>query len=126
MMRAFDALMYTWYTRRVRTTISIPDTLLSRAKRAAAARGATLSEVVVDALRAALERPSPEVAKPFKLITFRGDSRWPDIDFDRTSELLTAEDESRYRVAEAPIAYRERPKRGVKKTRRKKARNDAH
>jgi len=55
----------------VRTTISIPDGLLNRAKRAAAARGATLSDVVVDALRAALERPSQEVVKPFKLVTFR-------------------------------------------------------
>lgn len=102
----------------MRTTVSIPDGLLRRAKRAAEARGATLSDVVVDALRAALDRPSGTDSKPFELVTFRGASRWPDLDFDRASELLAAEDEARYRLAERPEAYR--PRSGSKPTRPKR------
>ena len=104
----------------MRTTVNIPDALLNQAKRAAATRGGTLSDVVVDALRAALERPTRQAHEPFKLITFHGDSSWPAINFDRSSELLAAEDETRYRVADAPEAYRPPPKRAAKKARRRK------
>lgn len=91
----------------MRTTVNVPDELLRRAKCLAAERGVTLAEVVVEALRQSLERQAaPVVHEPFELVTFRGTSDWPDLDFDRASDLLAAEDEERYRVAEPPAAYR--------------------
>jgi hypothetical protein len=90
----------------MRTTVDIPDALLRRARQLAEARGRTLSAVVVDALRSALSRPAPsEQPEPFRLVTFAGTSAWPDLDFDRASELVAAEDELGYRVAEPPAAY---------------------
>lgn len=91
----------------MRTTVDIPEALLERTRSVARSRGTTLSEVVVDALRAALSRQTETPsAQPFRLVTFRGCSAWPELDFDRSSELLTGEDEARYRVGEAPLPYR--------------------
>lgn len=91
----------------MRTTLRIPDPLLDQAKRAAAARGVTLSDVVSDALRKAFEQGQEASSAPtFELVTFRGSAAWPPLDFDRGSALIAAEDESRYRVAELPEAYR--------------------
>ena len=83
------------YSDLVRTTIELPEPLLYNAKRRAANRGVTLSAIVEDALRHYLAaRPSKSVA-PFKLHTVRGRLR-PFLDLDRTSALLTLDDESDY------------------------------
>ena len=80
----------------MRTTITLDDRLLHAAKRVAAQRGVTLSEVVRDALRAQLAAKPELKTRRFKLITFRGAGPRPGIDIDRTSELLEIEDLERY------------------------------
>ena len=53
----------------MRTTLIIDDSLLRQAKRRAAERNVTVSDVVNDALRASLERP-PQAAPPFSMVTY--------------------------------------------------------
>lgn len=50
----------------MRTTVTIDDGLLRRAKEQAAASGRSLSEIVEEALRASFARPSAS-AEPFRL-----------------------------------------------------------
>jgi plasmid stability protein len=81
----------------VRTTINVDEELLRAVRRRAAARGATLSEFVEDAIRQMLARdtqPSPE--RPFRLITFGAAGAQPGVDLDRASALLEADDLERY------------------------------
>ena len=83
----------------MRTTEDIPEPLLDNAKRRASERGVTLSEVLADALLQHLNaRPNTE-APPFKLITFRGELVDPNINLDRTSELIMLDDEAEYGTA---------------------------
>jgi len=80
-----------------RTTISLPDPLLQTAKRTAAQRGVTLSVVVEDALRIHLaQADSPPARPPFRLITVAGRLVNPHTDLNRTSELLTVDDEEQF------------------------------
>lgn len=79
----------------VRTTISLPDPLLENAKRRAAARGVTLSDVVEDALRSHL-MSTETAAPPFRLHTVRGRLVNPSLDLDRTSELVAMDDQAHY------------------------------
>ena len=80
----------------MRTTVTLDEHLLRAAKRVAAERGVTLSEVVQDALRAHLAAKPGRAMRHFKLITFRGRGPRAGIDLDRTSELLEREDVERY------------------------------
>jgi hypothetical protein len=80
----------------VRTTISIPDPLLKNAKRLAAARGVTLSTVIEDALRDHLTEVAAPPGSPFRLHTVRGRLVNPGLDLDRTSALVSADDELDY------------------------------
>jgi antitoxin component of RelBE/YafQ-DinJ toxin-antitoxin module len=60
---------------RMRTTLVLDDDLLRQAKRVAAERNVTVSEVVNAALRESLARP-PAEAPPFQMITYgRSDRR---------------------------------------------------
>lgn len=77
----------------MRTTISLAEPLLLNAKQLASRRGVTLSEVVEDALRADLARQLTDDSPPFHLHTVRGKLVQPDLDLDRTSALLTGDDE---------------------------------
>ena len=73
----------------MRTTIILPDDLMNAAKRAASARGTTLTAVIADALRAALaESESGNTATPFQVPTFLGDGLQPGVDLDDTAALL--------------------------------------
>lgn len=57
----------------MRTTLIINDSLLASAKKLAAERQCSLSAVVNDALRCALNRPTAnENAPPFQMPRFRG------------------------------------------------------
>lgn len=79
----------------MRTTISLPDPLLENAKRLAAERGITLSALLADALRKVLLAPkAASSAPPFRLHTVRGRLVDPNLDLDRTSALIVAEDEA--------------------------------
>jgi hypothetical protein len=57
----------------MRTTLVLDDELLRQAKRRAAERNLTVSDVVNEALRECLRRPAP-VAPPFSMITYGGRS----------------------------------------------------
>ena len=81
----------------MRTTISIQDPLLETAKQCASRRSITLSELIEDALRAHLSAPpSGQARHPFRLITVKGELVNHDVDLDRTSALIAADDEARY------------------------------
>ena len=76
----------------MRTTLRLPDDLLTAAKRRAAARGVTLTRFVEDALRAQLAaRPAQGEAR-VALPTFRGDGVQPGIDLEDTARLLDVMD----------------------------------
>jgi hypothetical protein len=80
----------------MRTTLSIPDPLLHNAKKRAADRGVTLSAIVEDALRKDLAHDRSAPGEPFHLYTVRGRLVQPGLDLDRTSALLTADDEAEF------------------------------
>lgn len=80
----------------MRTTVSIDTPLLENAKRHAADRGVTLGGLIEDALRVYLANVDREVDRPFRLHTVRGRLVNSAIDLDRTSALVTAEDEETY------------------------------
>jgi hypothetical protein len=77
----------------MRTTVDIPEPLLKNARRRAAQRRVTLSIVLEDALRQHLAVKPDVAAPPFELLTVRGDLVDPHINLDRTSELITRDDE---------------------------------
>jgi hypothetical protein len=80
----------------MRTTISIEDSLLERAKEASLARSCSLSEVIEDALRESLvAKPKdrrPAVVRPLK--TFLGTGLRPGVDLDSSASLLEAMEDS--------------------------------
>lgn len=81
----------------IRTTVSLSEPLLESAKMRASERGVTLSAVVEDALRIHLAQPGAPVERaPFRLITVTGRPVDPDVDLDRTSALITAEDQEEF------------------------------
>lgn len=74
--------------------------LLTNAKKAAAQRGVTLSVVFEDALRVMLAARPAAGGKKFRLIRAGGGASGglvnPDIDLNRTSQLLVDEDAEQY------------------------------
>ena len=81
----------------MRTTISIQDPLLETAKQCASLRSITLSELIEDALRVHLSAPlSGQARHPFRLITVKGELVNPNVDLDRISALIAADDEAHY------------------------------
>jgi hypothetical protein len=81
----------------MRTTVNLPEPLLENAKRFAEERGMTLSGLLEDALRQRMAERAPMAAEPFRLHTVRGKALDPGIDLDRTSALITEDDEAAYR-----------------------------
>jgi hypothetical protein len=83
---------------RVRTTITISPELLKECRLAAASQQLTLSGLIEKALKALITKAEPEDAEapPFKLVTVKGKPLPPEIDLDRTSALLAAEDQELY------------------------------
>ena len=74
---------------KTRTTINLSEELYREAKVIAATSGATLTEVLEEALRDSFaRRREPKVKKPFKMITFGGTGPAPGVDLDDWSELL--------------------------------------
>jgi hypothetical protein len=80
----------------MRTTVTISEPVLRAARRRAAERGVTLSELVEDALRFQLARKPSSAATPFQLHTVKGKPVQPELDLDRTSALETPDDESKF------------------------------
>jgi hypothetical protein len=75
----------------MRTTVTIPDDLLRKAKQIAAERSCTLSEVVQEALQRIFSQTrSSGRRRPTRLTTYRGQGVLPGIDLDSSSGLLDA------------------------------------
>lgn len=67
----------------------LPDELLKAAKRRAVETGRTLTDVIEDALRAALAREETEgTGEPFSLPTYGSGGTLPGVDLDDTAALL--------------------------------------
>ena len=89
------------YAEVVRTTITLPDPLFQNAKEYAEKRRMTLSILIEDVLRRQLAEPPSQSTPEFRLHTVRGKLVNPALDLDRTSSILAAEDEERFRNANA-------------------------
>lgn len=73
----------------MRTTVNLPDPLLSEARRLASETGRTLTSVIEDALRESLaRRRQARAPSPVRLTTFRGSGLQPGVDLDDTGALL--------------------------------------
>jgi len=80
----------------MRTTILLEDELCERLRDAARQRGQSLSRFLAEAGRAALSSDQVKRTSDFELLTFGGSGVVDDIDLDRTSDLLAAEDSETY------------------------------
>lgn len=76
----------------VRTTIDIPDALLTRARERALARGSTLRAVVTDALRAALDDGEQARDRGVTVPTYGGSGLAPGV---TEADLFTREERDR-------------------------------
>lgn len=85
----------------MRTTVSLPDALLARAKRRAEEENRTLSDVVEAALKDHLSRrEASRPAVPFRLVAYGQGGLRDGLSFDRLKEV--ADDEAAERLAPAP------------------------
>ena len=80
----------------MRTTISLDDQLGKQVRRAAEARGMSVSAFVAMTLDDALKRHDAVEAPPFRLVTVRGVHVRPGVDLDRPRALDAQEDEARF------------------------------
>lgn len=76
--------------------MNVDEGMIEKARSAAVGRGVTMGELLEDALRTYLSRSEDVPAPPFQLHTVRGELVNPNLDLDRTSALLTLDDESAY------------------------------
>jgi hypothetical protein len=73
----------------MRTTISINDNVLERAKKLAREKGKTLSSVIEDALQESISRREQQSDRPrVTLPIFKGDGLQPGVDLDNNAALL--------------------------------------
>jgi len=82
----------------MRTTINLPDSLISQAKRMAIERGTTLTELIADALREALARKKSPSARPLSPMPSYTpvpgqEGLQPGVDLNDTAALLDLMDE---------------------------------
>ncbi len=81
----------------MRTTITLNEQIFRRIKERAAREGTSASALIARVLQEWLTRPPPEPeVQPFRLITVGQGEPAPEVDLDRASALLAAEDEARY------------------------------
>jgi Arc/MetJ family transcription regulator len=73
----------------MRTTIDIPDAILTRARERAHAEGTTLRGVVTEALRSALDEPPGSRVEEFELPTYGGNGLAAGV---REHDLFTREE----------------------------------
>ena len=72
----------------MRTTLDLPDDLLSEAKERAARERRSLSEVVADAVRSSFRRTAAGDRQPIELPTFDGGGLRPGVDLNDSAALL--------------------------------------
>ncbi len=75
----------------MRTTILLDDKLAEKFRETARQRGQSLSAFLVEAGRAALGNKST-TGEPFNLITYGSKGPQPNINLDKTNEIITQED----------------------------------
>ncbi len=81
----------------MRTTLSINDELLTEAKQLAAERHSSVSEIVNEALRAALKEGFGERKPgPFRMLTFGGDKAARGLSPGEMADMLAAEELAPY------------------------------
>ena len=76
----------------MRTTISLPDPLFENAKSYAVEHGVTLSVLIADALRCRLAETQPRTSREIRFPTMRGKLVNPNLDLNRTWEVLLDEE----------------------------------
>lgn len=81
----------------MRITISLDDQLVKQVRRAAAARGVSVSAFISGTLTDALKRREPTEPTPFRLLTVHGVYPRHGIDLDRTRAYEAEDDESRFK-----------------------------
>jgi hypothetical protein len=73
----------------MRTTINLPDELILQAKRAALEADTTLTEIIANALREALQKGHrKQPRRKIKLTTYGEGGTFPGVDLDDTSAVL--------------------------------------
>ena len=80
----------------MRTTISLEDQLAKQVRRAAEARGISVSAFIAKTLDDALKRRETSESTPFRLVTVRGVHARPGVDLDRPRALDAQDDEARF------------------------------
>jgi hypothetical protein len=80
----------------MRTTISLDEQLAKQVRRAAEARGISVSAFIASTLDDALKRREASEPPPFQLVTVRGVHPRPGVDLDRTRALDAQDDEARF------------------------------
>ena len=80
----------------MRTTISLDDQLAKQVRRAAEARGISVSAFIAKTLADALKRREPSEPRPFRLVTVRGVHARPGVDLDRPRALDAEDDKARF------------------------------
>ena len=81
----------------MRTTISLDDQLAKQVRRAAEARGISVSAFIAQTLDDALKRREPTEPPPFRLVTVRGVHPRPGVDLNRPRAPDAQDDEARFR-----------------------------
>ena len=72
-----------------RTTVRLPPGLMTQAKKLARETGRTLTQVIEDALRQAVNRKTtPAQARSVSFPVFHGDGVQPGVDLDNSAALL--------------------------------------
>ena len=80
----------------MRTTISLDDQLAKQVRRAAEARGLSVSAFIARTLDDALKCGETLEPLPFHLVTVRGVHPRPGVDLDRPRALEARDDEARF------------------------------
>ena len=80
----------------MRTTISLDDQLAKQVRRAAEARGISISAFIAKTLDDALKHGEPTDSPPFRLVTVRGGQPRPGIDLDQPRTLDMDDDVARF------------------------------
>jgi hypothetical protein len=77
------------YAQVMRTTVNLPDDLLAQAKKVAIKTNTTLTQIIADALRVALDqRRRKAVKRKLKITTYGEGGVMPGVNLDDTSSLL--------------------------------------
>ena len=80
----------------MRTSIILDDDLGESLRKFAKERGQSLSAFLAEAGRAAMGADAQTSAPPFELITFGEGGTFTNVNLDRTSDLLAAEDAAQF------------------------------